>query len=106
MVEGTCPGDGRRQSRVIRHADGGADRHAPPDQPVPAALANAAGSSGVALTSTPNGANASHTALDTATGGATAPPSPTPFTPRGLSGDGECMCTIRIGGMSAATGSA
>ena len=45
---------------------------------------------GVVFTSMSNGAKASQTALAMAAGGATAPPSPTPLTPSGLSGDGEC----------------
>src|SRR4051812_31779769 len=56
--------------------------------------------------SNPRCARASQTALATAAGGATAPPSPTPLTPSGLSGDGECWCTIVIAGTSAALGSA
>ena len=48
------------------------------------------GRTGVALISMPNGARASHTALAIATGGATAPPSPTPLTPSGFNGEGEC----------------
>ena len=54
------------------------------------ALISCCGLIGVAFTSTPNGARASQTALAMAAGGATAPPSPTPLTPSGLSGDGEC----------------
>ena len=38
------------------------------------------------------------TALAIAAGGATAPPSPTPLTPSGLSGEGECWWIIRIAG--------
>src|ERR1700724_681922 len=64
------------------------------------------GLTGVVFTSMPNGARASQTALAMAAGGATAPPSPTPLTPRGLSGDGECWCTIYITGISLAVGSA
>src|SRR5262245_3928015 len=60
------------------------------------------GLTGVSFTSTPNGARASQTALAMAAGGATAPPSPTPLTPRGLSGEGECWCTMRIAGISLA----
>ena len=36
----------------------------------------------------------------------TAPPSPTPLTPSGLSGEGACWCAILIGGISLAIGSA
>src|SRR5580704_4733744 len=60
------------------------------DHPRRKARTSCSGRTGVALTSIPNGANASHTALATAAGGATAPPSPTPLTPSGFNGEGEC----------------
>src|SRR5271156_6571531 len=70
------------------------------------ARTSCSGLTGVALTSTPNGAKASQTALAIVAGGATAPPSPTPLTPSGLSGEGEYWCTIVIEGMSVAVGNA
>src|SRR5947209_19171559 len=72
----------------------------------PSARTSCSGRTGVALTSTPNGASASQTALASAAGGATAPPSPTPLTPSGLSGDGECRCRTVIAGISLAIGKA
>src|SRR5215831_1490858 len=60
------------------------------------------GVSGVSLTSAPNGASASRTALAIAAGGAMAPPSPIPLTPYSVCGVGVCMCTILIAGNSAA----
>src|SRR5260370_28960410 len=59
---------------------------------------------GVALSSTAKGARASQTALAIAAGGATAPPSPTPLTPSGLSGEGECWWIIIRSGTSVAVG--
>src|SRR5262245_42460711 len=46
------------------------------------------GVSGVALTVTPRGARASLTAFARHAPGAIAPPSPTPFMPNGVNGDG------------------
>jgi len=66
------------------------DRTFADDQRGRVARTSCSGLIGVVFTSTPNGAKASQTALAMAAGGATAPPSPTPFTPSGLSGDGEC----------------
>jgi hypothetical protein len=45
---------------------------------------------GVRLNSTLNGRSASEIAFARAAGGPIGPPSPTPLTPNGLSGDGEC----------------
>src|SRR5262249_5396217 len=45
---------------------------------------------GVRLNSTAKGRSASETAFAITAGGAMGPPSPTPLTPSGLSGDGEC----------------
>src|SRR5262249_8801982 len=45
---------------------------------------------GVRLNSTLNGRSASEIAFASAAGGPIGPPSPTPLTPNGLSGDGEC----------------
>ena len=55
-----------------------------------AAAAICSGLIGVELNSILNGASASDTALAMTTGGEMAPPSPTPLTPSGLSGEGEC----------------
>src|SRR5262249_50334365 len=68
------------------------------------ALMICSGLTGVALNSTPNGDSASQIALAIAAGGATAPPSPTPLTPSGLSGDGVCWCAIAMSGTSLAVG--
>src|SRR5262249_59008283 len=68
------------------------------------ALTICSGLIGVVLNSAPNGDSASQIALAIAAGGATAPPSPTPLTPTGLSGDGECWWTIAMSGMSLAVG--
>src|SRR5260221_108849 len=54
------------------------------------ALAICSGRTGVELNSILNGASASDTALAITTGGEIALPSPTPLTPSGLSGEGEC----------------
>src|SRR5439155_1295295 len=48
-----------------------------------------AGVTGVSVTRTPNGASASSIAFAIAAGGEIAPPSPRPFTPSGLRGDGN-----------------
>jgi len=55
-----------------------------------AAAAICSGLIGVELNSILNGASASDTALAMTTGGEMALPSPTPLTPSGLSGEGEC----------------
>src|SRR5581483_443251 len=70
----------------------------------PSKRSSASGMIGVALSSMRKGARASQTALASATGGAMAPPSPRPFTPSGLSGDGVSRCTRVMGGTSLATG--
>jgi len=57
------------------------------------------------LNSAPKGLSASDTALAITTGGAMAPPSPTPLTPSGLSGEGECWWINFIVGTSVAVGS-
>src|SRR5436190_18042477 len=57
------------------------------------AAIRSAGLIGVALISIPNGAISSDTALAITAGGAIAPPSPTPLTPSGLSGEGDCKWT-------------
>ena len=54
------------------------------------AAAICSGLMGVELNSILNGASASDTALAMTTGGEIALPSPTPLTPSGLSGEGEC----------------
>src|SRR5438128_12686258 len=54
------------------------------------ALAICSGRTGVELNSILKGASASDTALAITTGGEIALPSPTPLTPSGLSGEGEC----------------
>jgi hypothetical protein len=61
---------------------------------------------GVVLNSAPNTESASETAFAITAGGATAPPSPTPLTPNGLSGEGEWLCSKCMSGMSLARGSA
>src|SRR4051794_40263430 len=60
--------------------------------------------SGVRRTSTPSGASASSTAAARTAGGASVPPSPSPFTPSGLSGEGVSRCACRTSGMSVARG--
>ncbi len=60
---------------------------------------------GRVLNSTPKGFSASVTALAITTGGAIAPPSPSPLTPSAFSGVGVSMWTTSIGGVSAAVGS-
>ena len=54
----------------------------------------------VRVTRTLKGASASSTALAMAAGGEMAPPSPMPFTPSGLRGDGYSRCTVSMGGSS------
>src|SRR4051812_3970779 len=61
---------------------------------------------GVALTVTPRGARASLMALARHAPGAMAPPSPTPFMPNGVNGDGVQRVTTSIGGILAAFGRA
>src|SRR5688572_28407463 len=61
---------------------------------------------GVALTVTPRGARASLTAFARHAPGAIAPPSPTPFMPNGVNGDGVQRETTSIGGTLAAFGNA
>ena len=65
-----------------------------------------AADTGVSVTRTPKGASASSTAFAIAAGGEIAPPSPSPFTPRGLRGDGHSRCTVSISGRSSAFGTA
>src|SRR5271165_5614600 len=62
------------------------------------------GLSGSRLGSTLKGESASATALAMATGGAIAPPSPTPLTPSGLSGEGEWRWMSAMAGISHAVG--
>ena len=71
-----------------------------------AALTMCSGLIGVALNSTPNSESASETAFAMAAGGATAPPSPTPLTPSGLSGDGDSWWSSCMLGLSLARGNA
>ena len=61
---------------------------------------------GPSVMRTPNGAKASSIALASAAGGEMAPPSPTPFTPSGLRGDGCSRCTVSMNGSSSARGTA
>src|SRR5215218_1408916 len=61
---------------------------------------------GVALTVTPRGARASLTAFARHAPGAIAPPSPTPFMPNGVNGEGVHRDTTSIGGTLAAFGNA
>jgi len=58
------------------------------------------------VTRTPSGASASSTALAIAAGGEIAPPSPSPFMPSGLRGDGNSRWTVSIAGKSSAFGTA
>ena len=67
-------------------------------------LRTAAGISGVRVILAPNGARASSTALAIAAGGEIAPPSPMPFTPSGLRGDGYSRWIVSISGRSVAVG--
>jgi len=64
------------------------------------------GSAGVCVTRTPRGASASSMALAIAAGGEMAPPSPSPFMPSGLRGEGNSRWIVSIGGRSLAAGTA
>src|SRR5262249_44603100 len=59
---------------------------------------------GVRVMRAPNGLRASSTAATSAAGGARAAVSPTPLTPRGLSGEGVSRLTIRGRGVWTAVG--
>src|SRR5712692_3415640 len=59
---------------------------------------------GVRLNSTLKGRSASDTAFAITAGGAMGPPSPTPLTPSGLSGEGECWWIRCMSGISQAVG--
>src|SRR5439155_23954517 len=63
------------------------------------------GVNGPLRTTTPRPASASSTAFAIAAGGPIAPPSPSPFTPSGFSGDGTFACASRNSGISPAVGS-
>ena len=60
---------------------------------------------GVLLISALNVCKASQTAFAITTGGAMAPPSPSPFTPNELRGEGVSWCITVMGGTSEADGS-
>src|SRR5262245_11811260 len=96
---------------VVHRHDAGIgenERHAaavrPPDLII---CSSAGGVNGPSLvTRTPRGANASATALLIAATAPVAPPSPAPFMPKGLKGEGDTMLLVRsVAGMSAAVGS-
>ena len=55
---------------------------------------------------TPRGASASHTAFTRVGTDAMVPVSPTPFTPRGFTGDGVTVCAVSIFGICDAFGTA
>ena len=55
---------------------------------------------GSSLTQTPKEARASLMALAIAVGAISRPPSPDPFTPYSVHGDGVCSCSMRMGGAS------
>src|SRR6185503_17886188 len=59
---------------------------------------------GDSVISTPSAASASFTAFAIAAGGAMAPPSPMPFCPKRVYGDGVSRWSIRIEGTSVALG--
>ena len=62
------------------------------------------GVSGVSRIFTPNGLNASSTALHSAGGGPSMPVSPAPFAPNGVNGLGVTMCSNANSGTSSADG--
>src|SRR5439155_23273581 len=64
------------------------------------------GRAGVSVSRTPSGASASSIAFAIAAGGEIAPPSPSPFMPSGLRGEGNSRWTVSIAGRSLATGTA
>src|SRR5262249_47610600 len=98
---------GKSPERRIRRGCGDISHDQPNLSYAPASRSAAtmrSGVNGASVNRTPNGESASSMALTIAAAAGIVPPSPAPLTPRGLSGFGVSMCSMRHVGRSAAVG--